>query len=76
MATTADLLNIALSVGVIVLVIFLGMALFNLALILRDVSKLSSETRRVAEEPLKIISMIMEKITPAIKKKMGDSDEE
>jgi len=39
LATSGDVLNIAIAVGVVVLSIFLCMFLFYLILILRDVSK-------------------------------------
>ncbi len=72
-ATSGDVLNMSLALGVILVAIFLCFALFYLILVLRDTSR---TTRRVEElvgrvhativEPLKAVDFIFEKIRPYI----------
>lgn len=72
-ATSLDVLYIALAVGFIVLVIFLSITLFYLIFVLRDLSKITDkakETVDVATEyvlsPIQFFAGLLEKIGPII----------
>lgn len=80
-ATSADVLNMALAGGFLLLVVFLCVALFYLILVLRDVSKVTDETVNVVDrvksailEPLRLMDFAIEKIKPyfeaALEKRM------
>lgn len=70
LTNSKDLLNISLAVGVVVLTIFLAMALFYLVLVLRDTSKISKEARGAMGEPMRIVSMLMEKLSKFVEEKL------
>lgn len=70
-STSADVLNMALAGGFVVLVGFLCVALFYLIRILKDVSKVTDETINVVDrvksailEPLRLMDFLIEKIKP------------
>lgn len=72
-ATSGDVLNIALAVGFIVLVIFLSFLIFYAILILRDVSKITDDSKELVDRvnntilgPLKAVDYIVEKAKPYI----------
>lgn len=72
-ATSADVLNMSLAIGFIVLVIFLSIFIFYAILVLRDVSKVTDEVREVVGrvhstimEPLRAIDYIVEKAKPYV----------
>ncbi len=72
-STSADILNMSLAIGWIVLVVFLCLFIFYGVLILRDVSKVVEEVEEVVDrvhstivEPLRAIDYIIEKAKPYI----------
>lgn len=72
-ATSADILNMSLAIGFLVLVIFLCITLFYAILILRDFSHVSEEIKTTVDkihttiaQPLMAIEFIVEKIRPYI----------
>ncbi|MFA6305259.1 MAG: hypothetical protein WC651_00830 [Candidatus Gracilibacteria bacterium] len=72
-STSADILNMSLAIGFIVLVIFLCVTLFYAILILRDFSHVSAEIRAMVDkiyktitEPLRALDFLIEKIRPYI----------
>lgn len=81
--TSADVLNMSLAIGWVILVIFLCMFVFYGILILRDVSKVVEEVEEVVDrvhstivEPLKAVDYMIEKARPyietVIERRMGD----
>ncbi len=72
-ATSGDILNMALAIGFIVLVIFFSILIFYAILILRDVSKITDDSRELVDRihdtitgPLKAVDFIVEKAKPYI----------
>ncbi|MCK9186096.1 hypothetical protein M0P48_01520 [Candidatus Gracilibacteria bacterium] len=72
-STSADILNMSLAIGFIILVIFLSITLFYAILILRDFSHVSNEVKTTVQkihatiaQPLMAIEFIVEKIRPYI----------
>lgn len=71
--TSLDILYISLAIGFILLVIFTCIALFYLILVLRDVSKVVSDTEELVGrihktiiQPLRAVDYIVERATPYI----------
>ena len=84
-ATSADVLNVSLAIGVIILTIFLSILIFYGILVLRDMSKSSEKVNDLVEKthktitaPLKLIDLAVEKAQPyieaAIEKMMKKKD--
>jgi len=72
-ATSADILNMSLAIGFLVLVVFLCITLFYAILILRDFSSVSNEIKTTVvkihetiAQPLMAIEFIVDKIRPYI----------
>lgn len=72
-ATSLDVLYIALAIGFIVLVIFLSISLFYLIFILRDVSKITDKAKDTTDalsayvlSPVKFFYGLYEKLEPLI----------
>lgn len=72
-ATSGDILNISLAIGFVVLVIFLCIFLFYGILILRDVSRITDDSKRLIDriyrtitEPLRALDYLVEKAKPYI----------
>lgn len=70
-ATSADVLNICLAIGVIILTIFLAILLFYGILVLRDVSKsterlndLTEKLHKTITAPLKLVDYLVAKAEP------------
>jgi len=70
---SADILNISLAVGFLILVVFISFVCFYLVLILRDVSKTTDEVRDLVSkvhstvtQPLRALEFLFEKIRPYI----------
>lgn len=85
--TTVDFLYLALTIGAIVLVVVIAVAVINTILVLRDIRKISSVAGEVTEKfhevvmtPLSMVSGIANMVTPHIenfiKNKMAESGEE
>lgn len=72
-ATSGDMLNMSLAIGFIVLAIFLSILIFYAILILRDVSKITDDSKELVDRihdtimgPLKAVDYIVEKVKPYI----------
>ncbi len=72
-ATSGDVLNIALAVGFLVLVIFLAILIFYTILVMRDVSKITEDSRDLVDRvhntvtgPLKAVDYLVERVKPYI----------
>lgn len=72
-ATSLDVLYIALAVGFIILVIFLSISLFYLIFILRDISKITDKAKDTTDvlseyvlSPVKFFYGLYEKLEPLI----------
>ena len=70
-ATSGDVLNMALAVGVVVLVIFLSILIFYLILVVRDASKVLGVAASIVDmaekavsHPLRAAESIFEKTVP------------
>lgn len=72
-ATSADILNMSLAIGFIVLVIFLCILIFYAILILRDTSRVMDDVEEIVTrvrttivQPLKAVDFIIERIKPYV----------
>lgn len=72
-ATSGDILNMALAIGFMVLVIFLAILIFYAILILRDVSKITQDSKDLVDRvhstimgPLRMVDYFVEKIKPYV----------
>lgn len=72
-ATSADVLNISIAFGFVILVIFLSIMVFYAILILRDISKVvedvedvTNRVRTTIVEPLKAVDFLVEKVRPYV----------
>jgi len=75
LATSTDILHISISLGVILVTIFLSMFLFYGILILRDLSKVvkdaqvvSTKVKSTIIKPIALVEMIITRIHPIIEK--------
>lgn len=71
--TTQDILNLTLAGGFILIVIFLSTVLLYLAMILRDINKITSYTRKTAKklnetiiEPVKFVRTFWKNLIPVL----------
>lgn len=72
-ATSGDMLNMSLAIGFIVLVIFLSILIFYTILVMRDVSKITDDSRDLVDRihntvtgPLRAVDYLIEKAKPYI----------
>ncbi|MBI5753576.1 hypothetical protein HZA40_00340 [Candidatus Peregrinibacteria bacterium] len=72
-ATSGDILNMSLAIGFIVLVIFLSILIFYSILVMRDVSRMTQDSKELMDRihntimgPLKAVDYIIEKVKPYI----------